>query len=144
MNSEKETVSKDRLFESFYVGKSASETRVITNEDVRKFSEISGDFNPIHLDSSYAESSRYKGKIAHGLMSASFFSGLFGTKLPGPGCVYVSQSLKFSRPVYIGDEVTAYVTISSIDFKSSRLTFQTICKVNGKIVISGNAEIFIP
>ena len=144
MKTEDSTLIKAKLFESFQIGMSATQTRVITDEDVKKFSEISGDINPIHLDAAYAEASRYKRKIAHGLISVSYFSGLFGAKLPGPGCVYASQNIKFSRPVYIGDEVVASVIISAIDITSSRLTFETTCKVNGKIVISGTAEIFIP
>lgn len=144
MKNEDGILTKEKLLESFKIGMSATQSRVITDEDVKKFSEISGDINPIHLDTAYAEASRYKRKIAHGLMSVSYFSGLFGAKLPGPGCVYASQNIKFSRPVYIGDEVVASVIISAIDIKSSRLTFETICKVNGKIVISGTAEIFIP
>ena len=131
-------------FERFQLGMSASCSRTVTESDVIKFSEISGDTNPVHLDSEYAEQSRYKKKIAHGLLSVSYFSGLFGTELPGPGCVYVSQSIKFSRAVYIGDIVVAYVTLVGIDFEGSKLAFETICKVNGKVVISGQAEIFIP
>ncbi len=144
MRGEGDILMKEKMFESFQIGMSASETHVITDEDVKKFSEISGDVNPIHLDAAYAEASRYKRKIAHGLISVSYFSGLFGTKLPGPGCVYASQNIKFSRPVYIGDEVIATVIISAIDIHSSRLTFETLCKVKGKVVISGTAEIFIP
>jgi 3-hydroxybutyryl-CoA dehydratase len=144
MRNESDILMKEKLFESFQIGMSASQTRIITDEDVKKFSEISGDINPIHLDAAYAEASRYKRKIAHGLISVSYFSGLFGAILPGPGCVYASQNIKFLRPVYLGDEVVASVIISAIDVQSSRLTFETICKVKGKVVISGTAEIFIP
>ena len=90
------------------------------------------------------ENSRYKKRIAHGLLSASFFSALFGTKLPGKGCVYVGQNLNFKRPVYLGDTVTATVTVSNFDVVKKRVFFETKCTVKNKIVIDGTAEIFIP
>jgi 3-hydroxybutyryl-CoA dehydratase len=131
-------------FGSLAEGMEASFSQVITESHIRSFSEISGDYNPIHLDKEYAGNSRYKGVIAHGLLSASFFSGLFGTKLPGPGCVYVSQTLRFIRPIYPGDTVTATVTIKSIDAKKRRIVFDTKCNVKGKIAICGEAEIYVP
>lgn len=123
---------------------SASMSHLITEEDVRKFADISGDHNPVHLDEEYAKQSRYGRRIAHGLFSASFFSGLFGTKLPGRGCVYAAQNLKFRRPVYIGDMVVATVTVVSVDVTKKRVLFSTVCSVNDKEVILGDAEIFIP
>lgn len=125
-------------------GMSASMTHVVTDEDVRKFADVSGDHNPVHLDEDYAQKSRFGRRIAHGLFGASFFSGLFGTKLPGRGCVYAAQNLKFRRPVYIGDTVTATVTVLSVDVAKKRVLFSTICSVDGKDVIIGDAEIFIP
>lgn len=125
-------------------GMSASMSHVVTDEDVRKFAEVSGDHNPVHLDEDYAKDSRFGRRIAHGLFSASFFSGLFGTKLPGRGCVYAAQNLKFRRPVYIGDTVVATVTVLSVDTIKKRVLFSTVCSVEGKEVILGDAEIFIP
>lgn len=125
-------------------GMSASTTHVVTDEDVRKFADVSGDHNPVHLDEDYAQKSRFGRRIAHGLFGASFFSGLFGTKLPGRGCVYAAQNLKFRRPVYIGDTVTATVTVLSVDIAKKRVLFSTTCSVDGKDVIIGDAEIFIP
>lgn len=130
--------------EDISVGMSMSYSRTITDSDIRSFAELSGDNNPVHLDEKYAESSRFKKRIAHGLMSAGFFSALFGTKIPGVGCVYVAQSLKFKRPVYIDDNVTATVTVTSLDLKNRRVFFDTVCTVKSKIVISGEAEIYIP
>jgi len=126
------------------VGMSESYSQTITDADIKAFSGVSGDKNPVHMSDEYAEKSRFKRRIAHGLMSASYFSAIFGTKLPGPGCVYVSQSLKFTRPVYIGDTVTATVVIKSIDFKSRKIFFDTICTVKGRAVIKGEAEIYLP
>lgn len=130
--------------EDINVGMSMSYSRTINDRDIRLFAELSGDNNPVHLDEKYAESSRFKKRIAHGLMSAGFFSALFGTKIPGVGCVYVAQSLKFKRPVYIDDNVTATVTVTSLDLKNRRVFFDTVCTVKSKIVISGEAEIYIP
>jgi 3-hydroxybutyryl-CoA dehydratase len=126
------------------VGMSASYSQTITSADIHAFAEISGDKNPVHLSAEFASESRFGRRIAHGLMTASFFSALFGTKLPGNGCVYVSQNLKFLRPVYINDTVTALVTIKAINKETRRIFFDTFCIVNGKKVISGDAEIYLP
>lgn len=130
--------------EEIKTGMKASYSQTITDADVKSFSGISGDKNPIHMDENYAEKSHFKKRIAHGLMSASYFSALFGTKIPGEGCVYVSQSLEFKRPVYIGDTVTATVIVEKIDLKKRRVFFRTICEVNNKLVIDGKAELFVP
>ena len=129
--------------DQLYVGMTESISKVITSEDVRKFSELSGDTNPIHLDEKYAKETRYKKNIAHGLMCASYFSGIFGTKLPGLGSNYVSQSLKFKRPIYIGDKVDVIVNITEIDTRRERVKFTTQCSVNSKICIDGFAEIYL-
>ncbi|WWW10880.1 MaoC family dehydratase [Arcobacter cryaerophilus gv. pseudocryaerophilus] len=126
------------------IGMSESYSQTISEADVKAYAGISGDRNPVHMDDEYAEKSRYKKRIAHGMISSSFFSALFGTKLPGPGCVYVNQSLNFKRPVYIGDTVTAIITVTKIDEIKSRVFFDTVCKVKNKIVIDGQAELYIP
>ena len=130
--------------EKIEVGMEASYSQTITDCDVKCFAGISGDHNPVHVCEDYANKSRYKKRIAHGLISASFFSALFGTKLPGPGCVYVSQSLKFKKPVYLNDTVTATVIVENIDIEKRRIFFKTICKVKNTIVIHGEAEIYVP
>lgn len=140
MNSNKDTYNIDEI----EVGMSASLTQTITDEDVRKFADLSGDNNPVHLDEEFASQSRYKKRIAHGLLSASFFSALFGTKLPGRGCVYVAQNLSFKRPVYLGDTVVATVTVTNINVKNRRVFFETVCTVKNKKVIDGSAELYIP
>ena len=134
---------RDRM-NSMHLGMNESIQKIITEDDVISFSNISGDNNPIHLSDEYAKQTRYKKRIAHGLLSASFFSAIFGTKLPGNGCVYLSQSLKFKYPVYIGDEVTATVTILEINKEKNTIAFSTICRVKNKIVIDGMAEIYLP
>ena len=130
--------------EEIEIGMEVSYTQTITDSDVKAFSGISGDKNPVHMDDEYAKNSRYKKRIAHGMLSASFFSALFGTKIPGEGCVYVAQSLRFKRPVYLDDTVVASVIVTSVDLKKKRVFFQTLCKVNNKIVIDGEAELYVP
>lgn len=126
------------------VGMSASYSKTVTDDDVKKFATLSGDTNPIHLDDEYSSNTKYGKRVAHGLISASFFSAIFGTKLPGEGCLYVSQSLNFKRPVYLNDTVTASVIVTKVDLSRGRVFFNTICTVNGKTVIDGSAELFIP
>ncbi|MNK76769.1 (R)-specific enoyl-CoA hydratase [compost metagenome] len=126
------------------IGMKASYSQTITDSDIKAFAGLSGDHNPVHVDSEYAAKSRFGKRIAHGLMSAGFFSAIFGTRVPGPGCVYVSQNLNFLRPVYIDDTVTAEVEVTKVDQEKRRISFDTICRVKGKKVITGSAEIFIP
>ncbi len=125
-------------------GMEVSYSQTITDADVKAFAGISGDNNPVHMSDEYAEKSRFKKRIAHGLMSASYFSALFGTKIPGEGCVYVSQSLQFKRPVFLGDTVTATIIVTNIDLEKRRVFFRTLCKVRNKIVIDGEAELYVP
>jgi 3-hydroxybutyryl-CoA dehydratase len=126
------------------VGMTESYSKFISEDDIRLFAQVSGDTNPVHLSDDYAKDMLFKKRIAHGMMSASFFSALFGTKLPGNGCVYVAQNLKFRRPVYVGDTVVAQIKIIEIDARKRRVFFTTTCKVDNKLVIDGTAEIYIP
>ncbi len=121
-----------------------SYSQTITDADIKAFAGISGDRNPVHMDEDYAQNSRYKRRIAHGMMSASYFSALFGTKIPGEGCVYVAQSLQFKRPVYVGDTVVATVKVTKVDLDKRRVFFRTTCKVRNKVVIDGEAELYVP
>lgn len=130
--------------ESLYIGISESYSQTITDADIKNFSGISGDKNPVHMDDEFAAKTQFKNRIAHGFMLAGFFSAIFGTRLPGPGCVYLSQEIKFLKPVYIGDTVTAKVELIKINKRSRRLTFSTICTVKNNVVITGEAEIYMP
>jgi len=130
--------------EEINVGMESSYSQTVTDADIKAFAGVSGDRNPVHLDEKYAEASRYKKRIAHGLMTASYFSALFGTKIPGEGCVYVSQTLAFKRPVYVGDTVIATVQVTEVHLEKRRVHFRTTCKVNNKIVTDGVAEILVP
>lgn len=126
------------------IGMTASYTQTISDADVKAFAGISGDHNPVHLSEEYAKNSRFKNRIAHGLLTASFFSAIFGTKLPGEGCVYAGQNLQFKKPIYLGDTVVAKVTVIAIDVLKKRVTFETVCTVKNRVVTTGTAEIFIP
>lgn len=130
--------------EEVKIGDSAEISKLMSPDMVKAFAEISEDFNPVHLDENYASKSRYKKQIIHGLMATSLFSGLFGTKLPGEGCVYKSQNILFKRAIYIGDTVTARVEVTDVDIKKKILSFRTRCLVKGKIMIDGESEIFVP
>jgi len=130
--------------EEIEIGMSVSYSQTITDADIKLFAGISGDRNPVHLDENYAKNSRFKKRIAHGMMTASYFSALFGTKIPGEGCVYTYQSLNFKRPVYINDTVKAIVTVSNVDLNKRRVKFKTVCEVDNKIVTTGEAELYVP
>lgn len=130
--------------EEIEAGMTASYSQTITDADIKDFAGISGDKNPVHMDEVYAKESRFERRIAHGMLSSSFFSALFGTQLPGRGCVYVGQNLKFRKPVYIGDTVTATIEVTSVDLERRRVFFDTYCKVGKSKVITGTAEIYIP
>ena len=129
--------------EDLRVGQSAEAVDVMTEADVARFAEVSGDHNPVHLDEAYAETTRFKGRIAHGMLSASYISALIGNSMPGPGTIYVSQSLNFKRPVRIGDEVTTRVSIDSIDLAKGLVTISTACLVRGKAVLDGQAVVMV-
>ena len=117
--------------------------KTVTDADIVLFAGISGDTNPMHLDADFAEQTAFKGRIAHGMLSASFISTVLGTRLPGPGCIYLDQTLRFRAPVKTGDTVTARVTITHVDPESKRITAETICSVNGKVVIEGEATLLV-
>lgn len=137
-------IKKSFTIKEITIGMTASYSQTISDADVKAFAGISGDYNPVHLSEEYAKNSRFKTRIAHGLLTASFFSAIFGTKLPGEGCVYAGQNLQFKKPVYLGDTVVAKVTVIAIDVLKKRVTFETVCTVKNRVVTTGTAEIFIP
>jgi 3-hydroxybutyryl-CoA dehydratase len=129
--------------EDLSVGMEASVSKKISNHDVLVFAELSGDVNPVHLNDDFAASTIFKKRIAHGFLTGSLFSTVLGTKLPGPGCIYLSQSMKFRAPVYIGDEVVATLKITALDAEKGRATLACICAVNGKPVLEGEAVMMV-
>lgn len=126
------------------VGRTASRTRTVTAADIQAFADVSGDHNPVHLDEAYAAATPFKGRIAHGMLSAAWISALLAGELPGPGAIYLSQSLVFKRPVRIGDAVTVTLTVAAVDAARSRVTLATLCTVGAKTVVEGEAVVLAP
>lgn len=129
--------------EDLSVGMSASFAKTVTEADIVNFAGVSGDTNPVHLNQDFAAATMFGGRIAHGMLSAGFISTVFGTRLPGPGCIYLSQDLRFKAPVKIGDTVTATVTIREIVQEKARIVFDTVCKVGDKVVVEGEAKLMV-
>ncbi|MFN9164301.1 MAG: MaoC family dehydratase [Alphaproteobacteria bacterium] len=138
------TIAPGHFIEDLSVGQSASYTKTVTEADIVKFAEVSGDNNPVHLDEAFAQSTMFKGRIAHGMLSAGFISTVIGTKLPGSGTIYMSQTLRFRAPVRIGDTVTATCTITEIIPEKRRAVLTTVCKVGDTVVIEGEALVMVP
>jgi 3-hydroxybutyryl-CoA dehydratase len=130
--------------EDLTVGMEASLSHTVTAEDIEAFARVSGDHNPVHLDAAYAATTPFKQCIAHGILSASYISAVLGNKLPGPGCVYISQTLNFKAPVYIGAEVTATVKLTDLIPEKRRAIFACVCKVGDKAVLEGEAVLAVP
>jgi 3-hydroxybutyryl-CoA dehydratase len=135
---------RGKYVEEIDEGMTAVFSKTVTEADIVLFAEVSGDTNPVHLDEEYAKTTMFKGRIAHGMLGASFISTVFGTKLPGPGCVYLSQSLKFKAPVRIGDTVMARVTAKLVDRNKGRVTFDTTAHVGDTLVMDGEAQLLVP
>ncbi|HZX30451.1 MAG TPA: MaoC family dehydratase [Rhodocyclaceae bacterium] len=134
----------DRYIEDLSEGMSASLAKTVTEADIVLFAGISTDINSVHLDEEFAKTTPFGGRIAHGMLSASFISAALGAKLPGPGTIYLAQSLKFKAPVRAGDTVTATVTITEIVPEKKRVKLDTVCTVAGKTVIEGDATVMFP
>ena len=132
------------FLEDLSVGMSASFSKTLTDADIVMYSGVSGDTNPVHLDEEYAKDTIFEGRISHGMLSAGFISAVLGTKLPGPGCIYISQHLRFKAPVRPGDTVTARVTVTEIIPEKCRVVLQTLCKVGDTTVIDGEATVMVP
>lgn len=128
----------------YRVGESAEITKRITDADIQVFAEVTGDHNPIHLDDTFARTTRFGQRIAHGMLSASLISSVLANKLPGEGSVYLGQTLQFVAPVFPGDEITARVTVKEIRSDKPILKLETIClNQSGKTVISGEATVLV-
>jgi len=127
------------------VGMKATRAKTISAEDVETFARITDDHNPVHLDDAYAGNTRFGKRIAHGMLTASLISALLANDLPGPGCVYMSQSLKFKAPVYLGETVTAVVEVTAFRPDRKIATLSTNCyNQDGKLVIEGEAVVLVP
>ena len=131
-------------FEELSIGMSAAVSRTVSEADILMFAGVSGDTNPVHLDEEFAASTMFGGRIAHGMLSAGLISAVFGTRLPGPGCIYLSQSLKFKAPVKIGQTVVARVTVKELKQEKRRVVFSTVCTCGDTVVLEGEAELLVP
>lgn len=131
-------------FEDLQLGMEATFQRVVTETDIVAFAEVTGDKNPVHLDRAYAEKTMFKGPIAHGMLTAGYISAVFGMELPGPGAIYVSQTLNFRAPVRIGDKVVAKVKVAELIAAKKRARFDCACTVEGKVVLEGEAILMVP
>ncbi len=128
-------------FEDLKIGDTASTGKTITEADILMFAAVSTDTNPVHINAEVAAASMFGERIAHGMLSAGLISAVLGTRLPGPGTVYLGQTLRFRAPVKIGDTVTATVEVTALDPAKKRATLRTVCTVAGKPVIEGEAVV---
>lgn len=132
------------FYEDLKIGMAATVSGTITETDLRNFSGVSGDTNPMHLNEEFAKKTPFGGCIVHGMLTASLISAVIGTKLPGPGCIYMSQTLKFMAPVRVGDTVYATATVKELMPEKHRALFTTQCWVKDTVVIDGEALIKVP
>jgi 3-hydroxybutyryl-CoA dehydratase len=130
-------------FEDMEEGMTDLYGKTITDADIVMFSGISGDINPTHLNQEFANETIFEGRIAHGMLTASLISTVVGTKLPGPGCIYVNQALRFKAPVRAGDTVTARVTVTKLVPEKRLVELKTVCLVDKKVVIDGEATVMV-
>jgi len=137
-------MKQGKFFEDLSVGDAAEQSFAVTEDVIVKFAEVSGDDNAVHLDEAFAATTSFGTRIAHGMLSAGFISAVIGTKLPGYGVIYLSQSLRFKRPVKIGDEVLVRAEITGLDEAKARASMSTVCSVDGKTVIEGEALVLVP
>lgn len=132
-------------FEEISLGMSASLDTTVSERDILSFADITGDRNPVHLDDEYARSTPFKNRISHGMLTASYISAVFGMRLPGPGAIYVTQTLNFRRPVWIGDRITTFVTAAELYPQKRRVRFECVCtNGDGKVVLEGEAMLMVP
>lgn len=130
--------------EDIEMGMSRYLKKLVTDEDIEMFAQISTDRNPVHLDDDYAQDTIFEGRIAHGMLTAGLISAVIGEQLPGHGTVYMKQDLKFLAPVRPGDRVVAEVTVADIDHSKRRVTLDCACSVGDTVVLKGQALVLAP
>lgn len=130
--------------EDLEIGMTRHLAKVIGDEEIRQFAEVSSDCNPVHLDDDYAEGTMFQGRIAHGMLTAALISAVIGEQLPGHGTVYLKQSLTFLAPVRPGDRVVAEVAVTAIDHAKRRVTLDCACSVGDTVVLKGEALVLAP
>jgi 3-hydroxybutyryl-CoA dehydratase len=132
------------FYEELSVGQWARMERLVDDALIRQFTALSGDDNPVHLDEAYARKTRFGGRIAQGMLGATFISAVIGSRLPGHGTIYLNQTLKFLAPVRIGDLVTTEATVTELRPEKSRAVLKTVCRVRDTVVIEGEALVMVP
>jgi 3-hydroxybutyryl-CoA dehydratase len=137
-------VAAGLTLEEIEVGKTAERMHTVTEKDIQAFADVSGDHNPVHLDADFAATTQFKGRIAHGMLSGAYISATIAGDLPGPGSIYIAQTLNFRRPVRIDDTVVTRVSVTAIDLDKARVTLKTECIVNAKTVVEGEAVVMVP
>jgi len=136
-------LAEDKL--PYKIGDSAQLSKTIKDEDIRIFAEVTGDKNPLHLDDEFASKTIFKRRIAHGILTAALISSVIGNRLPGNGTIYLSQTLNFLAPVYVGDEITAKVEVLQVLKEGKRLRLKTqVINQNGTVVVDGEALVIPP
>ncbi len=135
---------RTHYLEDLSLGQEATMSRTVGEADIVAYAALSGDYNPVHIDADYAAKTIFKERIAHGILSAGYISAIFGMQLPGPGSIYISQTLNFRGPVKIDDVVVTTVKVVEIISEKKRARFETVCAVNGKPVLSGEAVLMVP
>lgn len=136
---------KGKIIQELNIGDEAVCRRTISESDVYQFAGITGDQNPAHIDAVYAEGTRFGARIAHGILTSGLISAVIGMQLPGPGTIYLEQSLRFTAPVYIGDTIEAKVTVAELIAEKNIVKLETTCtNQNGKTVITGQATVMPP
>lgn len=131
---------KGKTINQMKIGDCASVSKTITDANVTLFAGVTGDFNPVHIDDEYAKGTMFKQRIAHGMLAGSLFSTVLGTQLPGEGCIYLGQELRFTKPVFLGDTVTATVKVIEIIPEKNRVVLETLAtNQRGEVVIKGSA-----
>jgi 3-hydroxybutyryl-CoA dehydratase len=132
------------FIEDLKPGMSESFSKTISEHDISLFGEASGDRNPVHFDEAFARNTPFKGRIAHGMLTASYISTVLGMKMPGPGTIFMSMTTRFKAPVRIGDTVTAVCTVRETVPEKRRVTFDCVCRVGDTVVIEGEALVMAP
>jgi 3-hydroxybutyryl-CoA dehydratase len=125
-------------------GMSESFEKTVTERDIQLFGEVSGDLNPVHFDEEYARKTIFRGRVAHGVLCLSYISTVLGTKMPGPGTIFVTATSRFKAPVRIGDAVKTTCTVKEIMPEKRRVMFDCVCKVGDTVAVEGEALVMVP
>jgi len=135
--------TQGHYLEDLSIGMFAEKKMVVSDEKITTFAELSGDYNPVHMDADYAATTMFGKRIAHGALSASLISAILGNDLPGPGAIFTELNMRFRKPAFIDDEITARAEVVEINEKSGRVKMKVACFVDGKAIIRGEAGVVV-